>query len=387
MDRLVIVGASLAGVHAAESLREFGFDREILLVGAEPTLPYDRPPLSKEALALGPRPPELLIRNEDWFEDNAINVSLGTAAVGLDIGAQTLSTTRGPIAYDGLVIATGSTPRTQGLNASGVHVLRTLDDAAELHASMKLHRKLTVIGAGFIGLEVASTATEMGLDVTVIELAPEPLNRILGDELGEWFRLQFQARGVRFVCGAVVSSITHEDQGVRIVGNFGEVIADLAVLGIGAEPAIGWLQGSGIALADGVVCDETLATNVSNVVAAGDVVRWYNPLFDESMRIEQWTNAVEQGRHSARTLLGDRLAYTPVPYLWSDLFDIHMRFVGRSNGADHVEVNQRGDNSFVGIFGRHGIQIGAVCINATRELAQHREAIASRQDMAAVVGN
>jgi len=388
MDRVVIVGASLAGVHAAESLREFGFEREIILVGSEEHLPYERPPLSKEALASGPQVAELAIRSEAWFEDQAVDLKLGTRAIGLNPRKKSVSTSRGDLGYDGLVIATGSRPKTQGLAAPGIHTLRTVDDARILHEALTTNSELLVIGAGFIGLEVAATAAEFGLNVTVLELAPEPLSRVLGDRLGEWFRLYFESKGVRFVCGAVIKSVTQDDEhGLRLSGNFGELTGDLAVLGIGAEPTIDWLHGSGLSLADGVVCDESLATNVPGIVAAGDVARWYNPLFDESMRIEQWTNAVEQGRQAAATLLGGRLAYSPVPYLWSDLFDMHMRFVGRSNGADHVEMQRRGDTSFVGIFGRHGIQIGAVCINATRELTQHREAIASRRQVAAVVGN
>lgn len=388
MDRIVIVGASLAGVHAAEALRDFGFEREIVLVGAEDHLPYERPPLSKEALASGPREMELRIRPQGWFDERGLDIKLGTQALGLDPQQRVIHTSRGEIRYDGLVIATGSSARTQDMSVPGMHTLRTVEDAMSLHDAIMAHKELLVIGAGFIGLEVAATAADLGVNVTVIELAPEPLSRILGDRLGEWFRRYFENKGVNFICDAVIRSVTSDDRNrVRIEGNFGELVSDVAVLGVGAEPSISWLRGSGLPLADGVVCDESLATDVPEIVAAGDVARWYNPLFDESMRIEQWTNAVEQGRHAAATLLGERLAYSPVPYLWSDLFDVHMRFVGRSNGADQVEVHEKGNDSLVGIFGRHGVQIGAVCINATRELGRQKEAIASRREMPVVVAN
>jgi len=387
MDRVVIVGASLAGVHAAEALREFGFEREIVLVGAEDHLPYERPPLSKEALATGPQEDELVIRSRGWFDDKGVDLRLATTAHGLDSARSVVHSSAGDIQYDGLVIATGSGVRTLGMNTPGVHVLRTIEDARSIHESLRAQRELVIIGAGFIGLEVAATAAELGVDVTIIELAPEPLSRVLGDRLGEWFRLLFIRRGVRFLGEAVITSVDRDaDDRVRVTGNFGEVVGDMAVLGIGAQPSIGWLRGSDVALADGVVCDETLATNIPGVVAAGDVARWYNPLFDESMRIEQWTNAVEQGRHAAATLLGEKSAYSTVPYLWSDLFDVRMRFVGRSYGADEVLIHERGDNSLVGVFGRHGVQIGAVCINTTSEVGQHREAIANRREMPVAVG-
>lgn len=382
MERVVIVGASLAGVHAAEALREFGYTGDLTLVGSEEYLPYERPPLSKEALASGPRAADLSIRELGWFEDTGIDLRTGTRAMALDPRSQVVATNAGEFEYDGLVIATGSQARTHSFEGEGVHVLRTLKDAERIHELLTSSGRLVVIGAGFLGLEVASTAAELGLEVTVIELAPEPLSRVLGDEIGAWFRHYFARRGVTFHCGGLVSSIARDESGaVQVRGSFGEATGDFAVIAIGAEPSIEWLRTSGLSLSDGVLCDETLTTSVPNVVAAGDVVRWYNPLFDESMRIEQWTNAVEQGRQAAATLLGERAAYSPVPYLWSDVFDVRMRFVGRSNGADFTAVHDINENSFVGVFGRHGVQIGAVCINATRELAKHRTAIAERRDI------
>jgi NADPH-dependent 2,4-dienoyl-CoA reductase/sulfur reductase-like enzyme len=169
------------------------------------------------------------------------------------------------------------------------------------------------------------------------------------------------------------------------LGSGDGVEADLVIGALGATPAIDWLRGSGIALSDGVLCDRSLRTSVPGVVAAGDVARWYNPLFDEDMRVEQWTNAVQQGRHAARVLLGDDAPYDPVPYFWSDQFDAKMRFVGRANGAEQIHVEAVSDDSIEAVFGRHGVQVGALCVNATGQLARHRVAIADKRAYAAAI--
>jgi NADPH-dependent 2,4-dienoyl-CoA reductase/sulfur reductase-like enzyme len=374
-------------VHAIEALRDNDFTGEVVLVGAEPHLPYDRPPLSKEALRHGPAP--ALLREPDWYAEAGVDLRLGTPARALDPERQVITLDDGTeIAYDGLVIATGSDVRPLGAGNEHIHFLRTRDDSLRLHESLTGNERVAIIGAGFIGLEVAATVAEMGCPVTVVEVAPVPLARVLGDEVGEWFRSLHAAHGVEIRCSALATGVTATDGGLAVsTGGSGVVEADVVVGALGATPAVGWLRDSGLALADGVLCDRTLRTSAPNVVAAGDVARWYNALFDEDMRVEQWTNAVEQGRHAARSLLGWDEAYAPVPYFWSDQYDARMRFVGRANGAEQVHVEALSDDSLVAVFGRQGVQVGALCVNATRELPRHRAAIrAQRAFAAAVIG-
>lgn len=387
MDRVVIVGASLAAVHAIEALRDNDFTGEIVLIGAERQLPYDRPPLSKEALRHGPAPAPL--REPDWYVDSGVQLKLGTPARSLDVEKQVVTLAEGTeISYDGLVIATGSQVRPLGDGNEHIHFLRTQDDSLHLHESLTGGERVAIIGAGFIGLEVAATVAEMGCSVTVVEVAPVPLARVLGDEVGEWFQNFHAAHGVEIRCSAWATRVARSDGGLSVdVGGSRPVAADVVVGALGATPAIDWLRDSGLALSDGIMCDRTLRTSAPNVVAAGDVARWYNPLFDEDMRVEQWTNAVEQGRHAALTLLGADDAYASVPYFWSDQFDAKMRFVGRANGAEQIHVESISDDSLVAVFGRHGVQVGTLCVNSTRELPRHRAAIRAQHAYASAVAN
>lgn len=382
----MVVGASLAAVHAIETLRHHGFAGEVVLVGEEPHLPYDRPPLSKEGLRHPPEPE--LLRSREWYADAGVTLMLGRAACGVNAAERSVVLTDGSqVPYEGLVIATGSRVRTLGRGDEHIHYLRTVDDGARLHDQLSGGEHVAVIGAGFIGLEVAATLTDIGCSVTVVEVAPVPLARVLGDQVGEWFHKLHVRHSVTMHCGQPAVSADAAGDGYTVtVGGGAQVRADLVVGAIGASPAVEWLRGSGLRLADGVRCDSTLRTNLPGVVAAGDVARWYNPLFDEDMRIEQWVNAVEQGRHAALTLLGADDSYAPVPYLWSDQFDAKMRFVGRANGAAEVWVDSMTDDSLVALFGRDDACVGALCVNATSRLPTYRAAIAERRDYRTVVG-
>jgi len=381
MDRVVVVGASLAAVHAVEALREHGYAGDITLVGAEDVLPYDRPPLSKEALREGIDTLKLLLREPGWYESQGVCLRLGRSAVELDTRRRAVVLDGGDrIPYDGVVLATGSRARTVSCGPAGaersVRSLRSLPDAVGLREELLEAKSLVVVGGGFIGLEVAATAREMGLDVTVVELAPVPLTRVLGDEVGHWFRHYHAEHGVDVRCGVAVDEIDHSPGNSKVRLRDGTVLsADLVVAGVGAEPVTGWLAGSGLSLGDGVRCDEALRTTVPDVVAAGDVANWYNPLFDETMRVEQWNNAVTQGRHAAGTLLGQGDSCAVVPYFWSDQFAARMRFVGRSNAASDVRVVESSDRRLVAVFGRDDKIRGALCVNAPRQLALYRKAI------------
>lgn len=382
MRRVVIVGASLAAVHAIEGLRENGYQDRIALVGAERQLPYDRPPLSKEALRHGPDADKLLLKHPAWYVSHGVDLHLGRPAVGLDTRTRRIHLAGGRhLDYDGLILATGSQARRFPLfsTSARAHTVRTLDDAAALHRHLSGGGHLAVIGAGFIGLEVAATASAMGMEVSVVETAPTPLTRVLGGEVGRWFERRHQSNGVTLYCNNMIQQVETNGRGSKLHLRDGTVLAaDVVLAGVGATPTTDWLRGSGVAVSDGVVCDSCLRTSAPGVVAAGDVARWYNPLFGEEMRVEQWSNAVEQGRRAAITLLGGADPVASIPYFWSDQFDAKIRFAGRANGAEHIHVLQHSEASMVALFGAGGLIRGALCVNEPRKLAHYRAAIARR---------
>jgi NADPH-dependent 2,4-dienoyl-CoA reductase/sulfur reductase-like enzyme len=399
MRRIVVAGASLAGVNAAQALREAGFDGEIVLVGQELHLPYDRPPLSKEALSRdalwaaaepdgGPAPraeaDSLALRPAGWYAEQGIELRVSCRVVGLDPAGRTVTFgDGGQLGYDGLVIATGARPRPlpAALDAQGVLSLRRLEDADALGRALIPGVRVLVIGAGFIGLEVAATARTMGATVTVVEVAPVPLARALGEQVGEWLTTLHRANGVDLRCGQTVQNL-HGGPGCyqARLGDGSSINCDVVVAAIGVLPDTDWLRGTGLQLRDGVCCDAYCRTSAPDIVAAGDVARWYNPLFDEEMRVEHWTNAVEQGRAAALSLLDLAApAYAPVPYFWSDQFGVRIRFVGTAFAAAGTHIEQRPDGSLMALYQRDGLIRGALCIDAMRELPLRRRQILNQE--------
>jgi NADPH-dependent 2,4-dienoyl-CoA reductase/sulfur reductase-like enzyme len=383
---IVIVGASLAGLRAAEALRREGFDGRIVAIGDEPHLPYDRPPLSKELLA-GAWEPEQLVLRKQGVDDLELDWRLDARATRLDVAAREVELHDGErIAFDGAVLATGSTPRLlpNQPRLPGVVTLRTLDDALALRELLDARPRVVVIGAGFIGSEVAATARLRGLDVTVLEALPQPLVRGLGPELGAVLAAVHRDHGVDLRTNVMVERIEGVDQveGVRLADG-GFVAADVVVVGVGVIPQTAWLEGSGLTLDDGIVCDETCLA-APGIVAAGDVTRWPNPLFDgASMRLEHWTNATEQGVHAARRLLageGSREAFAPVPFVWSDQYDRKIQTVGvvAADADVHVAHGTLAERQFVALFGRDGRLTGALGFNRPRQVMQYRRLIAER---------
>jgi NADPH-dependent 2,4-dienoyl-CoA reductase/sulfur reductase-like enzyme len=375
---------SLAGLRAAETLRRDGYDERIVAVGAEPHLPYDRPPLSKELLRGDAEPDEIVLRKQG-VDDLDLEWRREARAVALDLSAREIELHDGErIAFDGLVIATGSTPRRLPNQPSlaGVFTLRTLDDALALRELLDALPKVVVIGAGFIGAEVAATCRMRGLDVTLLEMLPQPMVRGLGPELGAAIAAVHRDHGVDLRTGVAVEGIEGEDgelRGVRL-GDGTLVEADVVVVGVGVRPETSWLEGSGLTLDNGVVCDAGCAA-APNVVAAGDVARWPNLLFGGApMRLEHWTNATEQGVHSARRLLGDESAFAPVPFVWSDQYDRKIQTVGVvSADADvHIAHGTIADRQFVALFGKDGRINGALGFNRPRNVMQYRKLIAER---------
>jgi NADPH-dependent 2,4-dienoyl-CoA reductase/sulfur reductase-like enzyme len=381
LHTIVIVGASLGGLRSAQALRREGFAGRLVAIGAESHLPYDRPPLSKEVLA-GKWEPEraALLRPED--DALAIEWRLGERAVGLDLAKREVSLAGGArVAFDGLVIATGSfarrLPATPAL--PGIHVLRTLDDALALRAALARGPRVAVIGAGFIGAEVAATCRGRGLEVAMIEALPAPLERGLGRELGDFVGQIHRDQGVDLRCGVGVKRFLGSERVEALeLADGARIAADVVLIGVGSAPATEWLAGSGLEVGDGVVCDTALrATTAAPVVAVGDVARWPNPLFGESMRIEHWTNATEQADHAARSLLGGEgsaAPFAPVPFVWSDQYDRKIQIAGRIRAEDEKVLveGSLAERRFAIAFGRGGRLTGAVGMNRPRAVLRLR---------------
>jgi 3-phenylpropionate/trans-cinnamate dioxygenase ferredoxin reductase component len=386
-DRVVVVGASLAGLRAVEELRHLGYDGEIAVVGAEPHEPYDRPPLSKEVLAGDAEARDITLRRQP-LDDLAASWHLGRRATALDVGDRTVELEDGTVLAGtrGIVVATGAAPRPlPGMPAlEGIHMLRTVDDCLAIRADLDARPgRVVVVGAGFIGAEVAATCRRRHLDVTVLEALPSPMVRGLGPVLGDVLAALHRDHGVDLRTGVGVDGFDGATRVERVrLADGTSVEADVVVVGVGVAPATDWLEGSGLELENGVCCDETLLA-APGIVAAGDACRWPNPLFDgERMRLEHWTNAAEQGvAAAARLLAGDEAAaYAPVPFVWSDQYDLKIQVVGHVRGDDEIAVvdGSLEERRFVAAVGRAGRLVGAVGFGRPRVLMQYRRMIAER---------
>jgi NADPH-dependent 2,4-dienoyl-CoA reductase/sulfur reductase-like enzyme len=386
MRDVVVVGASLAGLRAAESLRTAGFDGSITVIGDERHMPYDRPPLSKRLLAGDWEVDRIALRKPDDIASLDVDWRLSTRAVALDVAQRRVELAGGEhVRFEGAILATGSRPRTlpaqEGL--PDVVVLRSVDEALDLRERIAGGgKRVVVVGAGFIGLEVAATARKLGNEVLVLEGASAPLIRGLGAAMGAAIAAIHGDHGVEVRCGVTIEGL--QPGAVLIDGGWHEP-ADFVVVGIGVTPATDWLASSGLTLRDGVVCGSDLTTGVPLIYAAGDIVRWYNPLFEEEMRVEHWTNAAEQGALAATNLLaeatGQRTApYAPVPFFWSDQYDRRIQFLGRASGDDEVQVvsGSVAARQFVALYGSGGRLRGVLGLNAPKQVMPFRSLLLDR---------
>ncbi|MBL1096837.1 NAD(P)/FAD-dependent oxidoreductase [Streptomyces coffeae] len=390
MRTVTVVGASLAGLHAARGLRSHGFDGRLVIVGEERHRPYDRPPLSKEFLTRPGGPdgdpgPLALTDPEDEAELDA-EWLLGVRAEVLDPAAGEVRLADGrTLGTDGVVIATGAAPRTLRATAlPGVHTLRTLDDAARLRAELRAGAaRAVVIGAGFIGAEVASSCAALGLDVTVVEAAPLPLVPQLGEELAGACAALHRNSGVTLLCGTQVATLRGTDRVTGVELADGRVLpADVVIVGIGVRPVTGWLEGSGLKLDDGVLCDEGCVTALPNVVAVGDVARLARPGTGRTVRAEHWTSGMEQGAVAARNLLAGSTVepYTALPYFWSDQYGARIQYAGRREPGDTVRIDE-GDPADPGagllaVYERDGSTTAVLGVNRPRPFMRLRRELA-----------
>lgn len=391
--RTVIVGASLAGLRVAEGLRSSGYPGEVVLVGDERHLPYDRPPLSKQVLAGAWEPERTFFRNADELRTKGIDHRHSTTATGLEHGAAggAVRCADGTtLHFDDLVIATGARPRQLPMPPlTGVLTLRTLEDVDRLTAAFAAAPRVTIIGGGFIGAEVASAARRRGLETTMVEALPAPLSRVLGARVGAACARLYERHGVTVHLDATVTGIDGPGHVEEVVlGDGTRIPADVVVVGIGAVPNTEWLDGSGLGVENGVLCDES-GRAADHVWAVGDVARWYHPIFRSAIRVEHWTHATEQAHQVAQSIAtGVPAALTAVPYVWSDQFGVKMQIAGRpSADADLVVASGDPDTArFVGLYVETGVVVGAVAFNQPRAIATVRRSIAERADVAATLG-
>lgn len=342
---VVIIGASLAGGRAAETLRTEGFDGRIVLIGEEPDRPYERPPLSKEVLRGEWDREKVFLRPAEWYADNDIELMLGARAHMLDLAEKTVMAGGTLVPFDACLLCTGGRPRAldvPGATLPGVHTLRTVADSAAIGAHLTPGARVVVIGAGFIGSEVAASAKTKGCEVTLLEAAPVPLGRALGDRLGGIVAEIHREHGVDLRAGVGVDRIEGDARARRVVlADETAFDADVIVVGVGMEPNVELAADAGIAISNGIVVDERCATSVPFVFAAGDVANHPNPILGERIRVEHWQNAQNQGVAAARALLGKADRFAEVPWFWSDQYGFSLQMAGHPVRWDRVVF--RGD--------------------------------------------
>lgn len=371
-ETFVIVGASLAGAKAAETLRQEGFTGRLLLIGDEIERPYERPPLSKGFL-LDKEPREKAhVHEADWYDEHDVELRLGVSvdAVGRDAHEVTLST-KEPVRYTKLLLATGASPRrldVPGARLQGIHYLRTMADSAALkQAFAHGGRRVVVAGAGWIGLEAAAAARSYGNDVTVIEPEPSPLHAALGPELGGVFADLHREHGVDLRLDQGVAGFWGAGQVSAVVTSGGaEVPADVVIVGIGVRPNTRLAEEAGLDVSDGVLVDQSLRTSDPDVYAAGDVANAYNPLLGRRIRVEHWANALNGGPAAARAMLGQDVVYDRVPYFFSDQYDLGMEMSGVASPGEYDQVVYRGDvpgREFVAFWLSGGRVVGGMNVN------------------------
>ncbi|MGJ9403920.1 NAD(P)/FAD-dependent oxidoreductase [Arthrobacter sp. KK5.5] len=382
----VIVGSSIGGVRTAQSLRSEGYTGEIILVGEETELPYDKPPLSKAVLKGTADEASIRLLTAEEASEAGITLMLGNRATGVDVAANTLQVEgHGPLRYDNLVISTGASARPSPWgDGPGLHVLRTLDDARRLRSDLLKGGHLAVIGAGFIGAEAAATARLLGLEVTVVDPLPIPMSRIFNAEIGHWFGELHRNNGVNTIFGTGVERIDGEQGSfVLHLTNGDRIEASTVLVGIGAIPNDAWLGASGLLVDNGVVLDEHCrAVDAPNVYAVGDVARWHHLTHGEDTRIEHWTNAVEQASCVAYNIAHPDAPrpYTPIEYVWSDQHDWKIQVVGRVGGdAEHLVIGDPGlHGKFAALYTKDGSTLyGAAIVNWPRALLTCRRGMAA----------
>jgi 3-phenylpropionate/trans-cinnamate dioxygenase ferredoxin reductase subunit len=380
----VIVGASHASVQAIDTLRRSGHQGPIVLVGDEPHLPYNRPPLSKKFLSGELAPERLLLRSPQFYEQARVETRLGVAVTAIDRGARRLRLADGgEFTYDKLLLCVGSRPRTleaPGHDLAGIHCLRTIADVEAIRADLAAARRLVVVGAGYVGLEAAASARHLGIDVTVLEMADRPLNRVVAPELSDFYLRRHGQEGVRIHCGTSVTAFEGDDRVRAVVCGDKAYPADLVIVGVGILPDVSLAAAAGIRCENGVWVDEQCQTSDPNVWAAGDCTNHPSVRYGRRVRLESVDNAVEQGRVSAVNMSGGQARHEHVPWFWSDQYDIKLQIAGLSQGYDQAVLRGNPESdSFALYYLAQGELLAVDAVNSPRDFMTGKRWIAERK--------
>jgi 3-phenylpropionate/trans-cinnamate dioxygenase ferredoxin reductase subunit len=368
-EPFVIVGGGLAGAKAAETLRAEGFDGRVVLVAEEPELPYERPPLSKGYLLGSAEREKARVHEPGWYEEHDVELRTGTRAVALDVAGHRVELDAGEsLSYDKLLLATGSSARrlsVAGADLAGVRYLRTLPDSDRLLADLTAGgRRVVIVGAGWIGLEVAAAARTHGNAVTVVEPQPTPLHQALGPEMGEVFARLHRQHDVDLRTGTGVREVRGTGAVTSVLTDDGEIPADLVLVGVGAVPNTALAEAAGLEVDRGIVTDAALRTSAPDVFAAGDVASSFHPLYGRQVRVEHWANALNGGPAAARSMLGQDVSYDRVPYFFTDQYDLGMEYSGLGGPEDSVVCRGNPDDGeFIAFWTSGGRVVAGMNVN------------------------
>jgi 3-phenylpropionate/trans-cinnamate dioxygenase ferredoxin reductase component len=385
---IVIVGGGLAAARTAEQLRRSDYAGRITIISDEVHLPYDRPPLSKEVLRK--EVDDVALKPREWYDEKDITLRLGSAAIGLDTARQTVTLNDGTaLGYDQLVIATGLVPRRIPTlpDLEGIRVLRSFDESMALREHASAARRAVVIGAGFIGCEVAASLRTLGVDVVLVEPQPTPLAAVLGEQIGELVARLHRNEGVDVRLGVGVAAVRgHGHVDTVVLSDGAELAADLVVVGIGSRPATQWLEGSGVEVDNGVICDEAGRTSVPNVWALGDVASWRDTMGHQA-RVEHWSNVADQARVIVPAMLGQEIpTNVVVPYFWSDQYDVKIQCLGEPEATDTVHLVEDDGRKFLAYYERDGALVGVVGGGMPGKVMKVRAKIAAAAPISDVLG-
>ena len=380
----IIIGASHAAAQLATSLRQEGWNERILIIGDEPFAPYQRPPLSKALLSGEKTVTDILIRPLAVYNNNDIELKLGVVVEAINRSDKTIALTNGEVLrYDKLALCTGSRVRTvslPGVNLTGIHYLRSITDVEKIKHNIGKGKRAVIVGGGYIGLETAAVLTALGLKVTVLEMAPRVLARVAAPELSEFFAKVHAEEGVTIKTGVTVSSFEGQGHVTRVTcadGNYFH--ADLVVIGVGIVPNAELALAAGLDVENGVIVDEFCRTADPDIVAAGDCSNQFNTLYDQRLRLESVPNATGQGKTAAAAICGIELPYHPLPWFWSDQYELKLQIAGLNQGCDRVVIRgDRNKRSFAAFYLKKGKLISADCINRPQEFMASKRLIVEK---------